>query len=168
MNFDGIATFLNRLTLRQAVWLFPIAYALHILEEAPQFPSWAQRYASQAFTPRDFLTINSVGIALAVLYALLISRYPRKWSVILFFSLGLAPGMFFNILFHVGATAAYGVYCPGLITALVIYPPVFVFLSRLAYQEHFLTGRTSLMAFAFAGAFHTLEVGIDVFKIRPW
>ena len=74
--------------------------------------------------------------------------------------------MFFNILFHAGANAAFGVYCPGLLTALVIYPPVFFFLSRLAYREHFLSTRSGLIAFVFAGVFHFIEVAYDVFKIR--
>ena len=168
MNFDGLGSFFRRLIFRQAIWLFPIAFILHVLEESPQFPAWASRYASPAFSRHDFFFINVVGIGSAVLYAILISAFPKKPLVVFCFAAGLIPAMFFNILFHAGATAVFGVYCPGLLTALIIYPPVFFFLSKLAYRERFLTTRTGWIAFAFAGVFHFVEVAYDVFKIRVW
>ena len=41
MNFAAISQFLNRLTFRQAIWLFFLAFVLHVLEEAPPFTAWA-------------------------------------------------------------------------------------------------------------------------------
>ena len=55
MNFDGIARWLGRRTFREAVWLFPPAFLLHVAEEAPQFTAWVRRYASPQFGPHDFL-----------------------------------------------------------------------------------------------------------------
>ena len=48
--------------------------------------------------------------------------------------------VFFKALFHAGATAVYRVYCHGLLRALTVYPPLYYFLSRLAYREGLLSG----------------------------
>src|ERR1051325_2645214 len=49
-------------TIRQAVWLFPIASELHVLEELPNFTAWAQRHASPSYTMREYLIVHAVGI----------------------------------------------------------------------------------------------------------
>jgi hypothetical protein len=51
MDFDTVSQILSDLTFRQAIWLFPFAFALHVLEEWRQFTPWAMRYASDHFTP---------------------------------------------------------------------------------------------------------------------
>ncbi len=43
MNFDHLGVHLRSLNFRQMVWLFPIAYVLHVLEELPQFTNRARR-----------------------------------------------------------------------------------------------------------------------------
>jgi hypothetical protein len=50
MNFDLIAQWIAGLTFREAIWLFPFAFTLHVLEEVRQFTAWANRYASPQFT----------------------------------------------------------------------------------------------------------------------
>lgn len=84
--------------------------------------------------------------------------------MILFFTLVFTPSIFFNTLFHSGATAISGVYCPGLLTALTLYLPLYFLVSRLAFQEGLLTNGVGLATFLVAGAFHFAEVGHNVFK----
>ena len=43
MNFDRISHLLSDLAFRQAIWLFPCAFSLHVLEEWRQFAPWAMR-----------------------------------------------------------------------------------------------------------------------------
>jgi len=50
MSFDEISKFLSDLRSYQTVWLFPLAFALHVLEEAPKFTAWVYKYASEKFT----------------------------------------------------------------------------------------------------------------------
>jgi hypothetical protein len=159
-------TLAKRLRFSQAIWLFPPAFALHILEELPQFPSWAQHYASPAFTRHDYLVLHLGGLGLGTLVVALVSAFPNRVLGFLFFALLLTPGIFYNTLFHAGATAAFGTYCPGLITALVLYLPLYAFLSRLAHRDGLLTPATGTLAFVLAGFFHFFEVGHDVF--RAW
>jgi len=56
------------------------------------------------------------------------------------------------------------VYCPGLLTALTVYPPLYYFLSRLAYREGLLSSRAGLWALAVAGVFRVAEVSHNVFN----
>jgi hypothetical protein len=72
--------------------------------------------------------------------------------------------LFFNIFFHAGATAAFGAYCPGLLTALTVYPSLFYFISRLAFSEGLLTNRLGWISFVIAGVVHAADVSRNVFK----
>ncbi len=165
MDFARINQILSDLTFRQAIWFFPFAFTLHVLEEWRHFTPWAMRYASEHFTRHDYITIHVAGIITAFLSASLIQVLPCRWLVWVFFAFVFTPAVFFNALFHAGATAIYRVYCPGLLTALTVYPPLYYFLSRLAYREGLLSGRAGLWALAVAGVFHVAEVSHNVFKV---
>ncbi len=163
MNVDKIMQAFSGLSLRQAVWLFPLAFALHVLEEAPQFTHWVKRYASRRFTARDFVRNNSIGMAAALLACTLISIAPNRVVVFVAFATVFMQTLVFNALFHVGATATYGVYSPGLITSLTIYPALFWYLSRLAYHEGLLSSSGGLVAFLIAGLVHGYVVAVQVY-----
>jgi hypothetical protein len=166
MNFRSVEEFLNRLSFRHVVWLFPVAFSIHVLEEVCCFTQWAQTYASPAFTFSHYLTIHIAGIVLAFVAALILWLYANKILVFLFFAFMFAPAVFWNVFFHAGATAYFGVYCPGVITAVVIYLPLFALTSLKAVKERLLTNGAGLIALSVAGVFHTLEVGHNVF--RAW
>ena len=93
MDLDRIAQFLSRLSFREAVWLFPFAFILHVLEEMPQFTAWTNRYASPQFTFREYLTLHLAGIVMAFLSAGLIWFFPNKVVVFLFFTFIFTPGL---------------------------------------------------------------------------
>jgi hypothetical protein len=57
----------------------------------------------------------------ALVAPLMIWFFPKRTVIFVFFTFIFTPAVCFNILFHAGATAAFGVYCPGLITALTLY-----------------------------------------------
>ena len=164
MGPDRIVERLTSLNFRQAVWLFPIAYTFHVLEELPLFTSWARRYASPAFTMRDYLVIHMTGIVVAFVAPLIINRFPNRAVIFGFFTFVFTPAVCFNILFHAGSTAAFGVYSPGLLTALTLYPPLFYVVTRQAFRERLLTNRTAVISFALAGLVHAADVSHNVFK----
>jgi uncharacterized membrane protein YeaQ/YmgE (transglycosylase-associated protein family) len=164
MNFDLIAQWLARLSFREAVWLFPVAFTLHVLEELPQFTAWAKRYVTASYKRRGYLKIHLAGIIGAFLAAAVLWYFPNRIIVFIFFTFVFTPGIFFNTLFHAGATAYFGAYCPGLLTALMLYLPLYGFVSTLAYREGLLGNEIGLLSFIIAGIFHTAEVGRNVFK----
>lgn len=165
LDVDLIYERISSMTFRQSVWLFPLAYVLHVLEELPQFTNWARRYAAPGFTMRDYLTIHLIGIIVALLAPLVMWFFPNRTVIFLFFTIIFTPAVCFNILFHAGATAAFGVYCPGLITALMLYPPLFVLISRRAINERLLTSKAALISFVIAGLFHGADVSRNVFQL---
>jgi hypothetical protein len=164
MNFDLIAQSFAGLSFRQAVWLFPLAFTLHVLEEVRQFTAWASRYASPQFTFQGYLKIHIAGIIIAFVAAAVIWFFPNKAVVFIFFTFIFTPGILYNTLFHFGATAWFGAYCPGLLTALILYLPLYYTVSTLAYREGLLSNKVGLISFVIAGVFHAAEVGHNVFK----
>lgn len=165
MNFEAIVNFLGSLTFSQACWLFPLVFALHVLEEAPQFTRWVQRYASPKFTQVDFVRNNAMGMVIGVVLCLAVSFLPNRITVFLFFVFGLNQS-FLNTLFHVGTTAAYGVYSPGLTTSLTLYPTLFYYLSRIAYEQNLISTRVGIGALAIAAVIHTVVVAQQVYFFK--
>jgi len=155
---------LSGVSFRQAVWLFPVAFTLHVLEEFPRFISWAQRYASPEFTKSDYLKIHIAGIIGAFIAAAVVFYFPNRTVIFLFLTFMFTPAVFFNALFHSGAALYFRAYCPGVITALLLYLPLYWFVSRLAYRERLISTRLALISFILAGGFHAAEVGHNVFK----
>ncbi len=154
----------SKVTFHEAVWLFPPSFILHVLEEWPRFTSWAQRYASPLYSQQNYETIHIAGIIGSIVFATIVWMFPVRAVVFVFFAFVLAPGLFFNVLFHAGATVVTSEYCPGVITALTLYLPVFLLLCRLAWSENLLNAPTLISGLVIAGAFHTWEVGHNVFK----
>ena len=152
------------INFRRAVWLFPAAYTLHVLEELPQFTNWARHYANASFTMRDYLVIHLSGIIVAVLAPLALRFFHNRAAIFIFFTFIFTPAVCFNIFFHAGATAAFGVYCPGLLTALTLYAPLFYVVTRVAFREGLLTNRMAIVSFVVAGLFHAADVSHNVFK----
>lgn len=155
---------IGNLSFGHAVWLFCPAFALHVLEEWPRFTGWAQRHASPRFTQRDYNSIHSAGIAASALAAFLVSRFQNQVIVFLFFAFVFTPAVLFNTIFHTCASLFTRSYCPGVITALTIYIPLFVLITKLALSEGFLSVSTLIATLVLAVGFHTWEVGHNVFK----
>lgn len=96
MDFGRISQSLRDLTFRQAIWFFPLAFALHVLEEWRQFTPWAMRYASVQFTRHDYITTHVAGIIAAFLSALLIQVFPYPWVIWVLFAFVFTPEVLFN------------------------------------------------------------------------
>jgi hypothetical protein len=165
MELNRLVESLGALPFRQAVWLFPFATALHFLEEAPHFADWASKYALPSYTRQRWRRIHGLGMLFTIAFCALASMFPNRAVVFLFFALCFSESVL-NGLFHVGGTAFSGIYCPGLITALVLYPLLFWYLSELAYREGLLTNTLGLVAFLIAMVVHTVDVATSVFGVK--
>ena len=162
--FGKMSQFLSCVSFRRAVWFFPMAFTLHVIEEYPQFIAWAQRYASPQFSRSDYLKIHIAGIIGAFIAAAVVFYFPNRTVIFLFLTFMLTPTVFYNALFHLGATVFFGTYCPGVITALLLYPPLIWFVSRGAYREGLISTRLGCFSLVISGVFHIVEVGHNVFK----
>jgi Protein of unknown function with HXXEE motif len=155
----------RRPSFRRAVWLFPPAFALHVLEEAPGFTDWARRHASDRYTQRDFVRNNAAGMAMAIGETWLVSRFPNRAVVFAYFASLLSQQVPFNAAFHAGTTVAFRTYSPGLVTSLAQLP-LWWRLMRLARREDRLSGRAAAWAAGIGGLIHTAAVADQVFFVR--
>ena len=162
MNVEAIRGTLESWNFQKAVWLLPAAFALHALEEAPQFAAWVNRYASPMFTRGDFIRNNALGMAMGVAGCLLLRFFLTRPMVFVFY-VAVLTQCFYNTFFHVATTAAFGVYSPGVITSLVLYPPLFYHLTRLAYREGLLSNQLGITAMVMGAAIHSGVVARQVF-----
>ncbi len=165
MTVSGLTTFGHTLHFRQAVWLFPLATALHFLEEGRRFSTWAKKYLSPEFTFAHWSRIHAIGLAYAVAFTVVLVWRPNRVSVFLFFALCFSQ-VVYNMLFHVSTTLAFGTYSPGVLTAVGLYPLLFIYLNGLAAREGLLTSGAGLLAFAIAAGIHALDVAYNVFLFR--
>jgi membrane protease YdiL (CAAX protease family) len=156
MDINRVVELLRGLPFRQAVWLFPLATALHFLEEAPHFADWASKYALSGYTDQRWRRIHGLGTVFAIAFCGLASMFPNRAVVFLFFALCFSESVL-NSMFHMGATAFSGVYCPGLITALILYP-IGRGLSEIRHSS--LPARTLLLGVPFTYVWLLVEVGL--------
>jgi hypothetical protein len=94
----------------------------------------------------------------------MVSRFPNRPVIFIFFVFVFTPSILFNTIFHVGASVLTRSYCPCAITAVVIYLPLFAVITDLAYKEGLLGIGSLLVTLVIAGVFRTWEVGRNVFK----
>lgn len=60
MNVEAIPRFLRDASFREIVWLAPLAYAVHILEELWRFPLWASTHFAPGLTTQRFVVGNAL------------------------------------------------------------------------------------------------------------
>lgn len=127
------------MTFRKLVVLAPVAYAVHIAEEAPRFVVWTRLYPglfSKTLSTGEFVATNAV-LMLVVLAAVALCRR-RSLAVA---GLAVASWQFSNAVFHIALTLTSGVYSPGVVTAIVIYVPLSVATFYEAGKERLLNAR---------------------------
>lgn len=108
------------------LWLVPVAYFIHILEETPRFVPWATRYFSAPATFGQFVLGNVIFMVYVIISAGLAVFYPGEWTIVL--GLATAAWIFSNFLLHAFYTLYTGEYSPGVVTASAIYAPVAVYI----------------------------------------
>jgi hypothetical protein len=160
----AIVDSLSALAFRDAVLLGPVALLLHVVEEWPGFPHWARRFASTAYSDREYVATHLLAVGSAVAAAVLLSRSAEPAIAFAVVALLLAPGLFWNACFHVGATCWCRTYCPGAVTGLLVYVPFSVWLAHLAIRDGVMGWRPLAVAAGVGLAAHVIEVGHNVFK----
>ncbi|HSQ01601.1 MAG TPA: HXXEE domain-containing protein [Candidatus Dormibacteraeota bacterium] len=151
-------------TFQHAVLLYPIATALHVYDEWPEFPRWARRFASPAYSDREYVRTHAATVLLAIAGAVLLWAAASPWLVFLFFAFLFGPGVFCNALFHSAASLRTRSHCPGVRSSVLLYLPLAGWLAWLAVRDRWLTPRQLLLALVIAALGHVAEVGHTVFK----
>jgi Protein of unknown function with HXXEE motif len=153
---------------RQLVWLGPVVFLIHVLDELRGLTPWVRRHINPFFTHRHYRAVHLSGIAAGVLAAALVSRFPSRPILLLYFSFLATPTFLWNIFFHAGTSAIYQTPSPGLLSALLLYPPFYALLARAAVSEGLLSFTQWLVSALAAAAFHAVEVRANVYRFgRP-
>jgi len=103
------------------VWLLPLAYAVHILEEwFGGFPEWVALFVGAALPRTAFVAINAAAMAAMILAARATTRRESNgWMAI-----AIATILLVNGFAHILASVFTGTYSPGLVTGVVLYLPL--------------------------------------------
>lgn len=122
------------------LWLVPVAYAVHIMEEAPRFVPWTKRYSwlfSSSFSLPKFILGNLLFMTYVLVSVLLAVVYPAEWTLVL--GLSTAAWIFSNFLLHASITLYSGEYSPGVVTGGAIYVPVSLYIYSIFWESGLLT-----------------------------
>lgn len=119
-----------------AIWLLPVAMALHEVEEW-NILNWEQRNfanlpAKTNTSVRTFLVFLTLfGFLWTALAAWLNNPKTAAYMI-----LALAAGAFLNTLQHLFYTMYFRQYAPGVITSVVLYLPISGYLAAKAIAEN--------------------------------
>jgi hypothetical protein len=125
----------------RALLLAPLIFVVHFLEESPGFVEWFNSHVARGITPSLFWSVNLTAllITLAVVAFEWFSRTPLSLGVALAW-LGFL--MFANAVLHVAGGLVDARYVPGLVTAVLLYLPYYLWLCARALKS----GRVSAAA----------------------
>ena len=108
------------------VWLFPLAYGLHIVEEYWfHFPAYVADLSGRHISNPQFLVINTVfWLLMVATVVLVLARPSQAWLIVT-----LAP-VRHQCSVHIVSSIVTFTYSPGTVTAAFFYVPLVVFALR--------------------------------------
>ena len=106
--------------------LAPFIFTCHFLEESPGFVDWFNAHAGRGITTGLFWNVNSTVLVITLIVMLIELIEPSGFSASLII-LWLSFLMFANAIFHITGAIADQHYTPGLITAIALYLPFYLF-----------------------------------------
>lgn len=148
---------LDSLTFQQLLWLAPILFALHNLEEAPGMARWTHQIPARVHPP---VTTRQFAIAVALLTGLcfavtfIVTTNPQNPFGV-YVLLGFQTAMLLNAFIpHLAATLWFRMYAPGVVTGTLVNVPFGVYLIRRAFAEN----QVELNAFVIASVVAVLTM----------
>ena len=135
-------TFLDSLSFDRLLWLIPIFFTLHNLEEAPFMESW-----SKLLPLKIHPTISTRQFVIAVIFLTLggflvtyfgVNYLANQMGYLIV--LEIQAILLFNAFIpHIASTIRFRMYSPGVMTATFITLPFSFYIFRRAFQENVLT-----------------------------
>jgi hypothetical protein len=142
------------MSLNLLLYLLPIAFALHNLEEALTMEKWSHANTNRFFKPvktKQFSTAVALFTVLGFFLVFLRNSYPSE-RVYLIVMGGFAGMLFLNVFFpHLAAAIALKKYTPGLVSAVLINLPLSLCLLFRIYQLTPLTMNQLMLIIAAGG-----------------
>ena len=109
------------------VWLFPLAYGLHIVEEyAFRFPAYIANVSGRHISVSQFLFLNAVfWLLMVAAVVVVLTRPSQNWLVIT-----LTTVLGINAAVHLLGSIVTATYSPGTVTAALLYVPLVLYALR--------------------------------------
>ena len=146
------------------VWLFPLAYGLHIAEEYwMHFPYWVSRFSRFFVSDPQFAFLNGVFWFLMVVSVVAIrARTSLAWLVAT-----LAAILGINAVLHLLGSIVTRTYSPGSITAAFLYLPLAIYAFRQTLPR--ITRGLALRAVGLGAAIHAGVMALAAYLslLRP-
>lgn len=119
-------------TAKLLFWLPSLTFILHTLEEIPNFSIWVSKH----FSPMSVIEFSVIHIPLIwlvfwVSYRAAATNSTSAWRFLAY----AAQWQFaFNAAFHLGSSAAFGDYSPGMVTGATVALPATLFMTVRCHQ----------------------------------
>lgn len=133
--------FLDALSFDRLLWLVPIFFMFHNMEEAPFMENWSKHVPLKihpTVTTRQFV----IAVTFLTVAGFLLTYFGVEYlnnSTGYLLVLGIQMILLFNAFIpHIGTTIRFRMYSPGVITAIVITLPFSFYLFRRALTENML------------------------------
>lgn len=151
------------------IWLFPVAFLFHIIEESHGFTDWVTNVLQGQMDVRIFYVNNAAFMAVLLTLCFIANRQQAVWSTFLLF-FWVSAQEFWNFMFHIYTQVQFNAYSPGYFTAILLYLPTYFYLSYLCLRERFLSAKLWLCCFVFSpiGMGFTIWAGLYHFGSVPW
>lgn len=142
---------------RYLSFLILVCAVIHVGEEYVfGWVSWASRYV-EGVTVAQFVFINAMFLALCIVGVI-------SSSVV--FRLSLAGLIIQNAFVHLVPSLVHWQYSPGLVSALVLYLPVGVYVYITAHRRSFATSKQMLLSALLGAAWMAVPFVYQLFRIR--
>jgi hypothetical protein len=141
------------------VWLFPLAYGLHIAEEYWfHFPAYVANMSGRYISNPQFLIINGVfWLLMVATIVLVLARPAQVWLVVT-----LAAVLGINAVLHTVGSILSFTYSPGTVTAAFLYVPLVAYALRQVLPH---VNRTVAVRAAALGA--AVHAGVVLLAANP-
>jgi Protein of unknown function with HXXEE motif len=114
------------------LFLFPVTYVLHIVEESwggESFPVWASRVSGTTVSVREFVVLNAVALVVMCIAAAAAQRTARaRWVIAALATVTLANGSL-----HLLASLVTQSYSPGVVSGVLAWIPLGAVTLRRAF-----------------------------------
>jgi hypothetical protein len=105
------------------IWLFPLTYLIHALEEyfgGEGFYRWVARIIGRGMTPGQFVSINSFALLMMIAGVIIFRKTPAvRWLTITF-----ATVVFINAVAHLAGSILTDTYSPGVVSGVLLWIPL--------------------------------------------
>jgi len=133
---------LDSLPFERLLWLVPVFFMLHNLEEAPFMEGWSKRLPLKihpTVSTRQFV----IAVTFLTLAGFLVTYFGVEYladQTGYLIIMGIQTVLLFNAFIpHITATIRFRMYSPGVVTAIVITLPFSFYLFRRALTENMLS-----------------------------